>query len=143
MTNSIEEILDTDAMFVIGSNTTENHPIIGATMKQAIRNGAKLIVADPRRIELAEYADVFLQLKPGTNIAILNGMMNVILEKGLHDKAYIEERCEELGVNAILSEVWGMGGDGGIDLAEEIIRVIDNNEYKKLKELIKLQKDWQ
>lgn len=94
MTNSIEEILDTDAMFVIGSNTTENHPIIGATMKQAIKNGAKLIVADPRRIELAEYADVFLQLKPGTNIALLNGMMNVILEKGLHDKAYIEERCE-------------------------------------------------
>ncbi len=94
MTNSIEEILDTDAMFVIGSNTTENHPIIGATMKQAIKRGAKLIVADPRRIELAEYADVFLQLKPGTNIALLNGMMNVILEKGLHDIDYIEERCE-------------------------------------------------
>lgn len=94
MTNSIEEILDTDAMFVIGSNTTENHPIIGATMKQAIKRGSKLIVADPRRIELADYADVFLQLKPGTNIALLNGMMNVILEKGLHDKEYIEERCE-------------------------------------------------
>lgn len=94
MTNSIEEILDTNAMFVIGSNTTENHPIIGATMKQAIARGAKLIVADPRRIELAEYADVFLQLKPGTNIALLNAMMNVILEKGLYDKEYIEERCE-------------------------------------------------
>jgi len=94
MTNSIEEILNTDAMFVIGSNTTENHPIIGATMKQAINKGAKLIVADPRRIELADYADVFLQLKPGTNIALLNGMMNVILEKGLENKEYIEERCE-------------------------------------------------
>ncbi|MDF2676838.1 MAG: fdhF2 [Bacillota bacterium] len=94
MTNSIEEILNTDAMFVIGSNTTENHPIIGSTMKQAIKNGAKLIVADPRKIELADYADVFLQLKPGTNIALLNGMMNVILEKGLQNKEYIEERCE-------------------------------------------------
>ncbi len=95
MTNSIEEILGTDAIFVIGSNTTENHPIIGATMKQAIKNnGAKLIVADPRKIELADYADVFLQLKPGTNIALLNGIMHVIIEKGLQDKAYIEERTE-------------------------------------------------
>ena len=94
MTNSIAEILDTDAMFVIGSNTTENHPVIGARMKQAINNGAKLIVADPRRIELAEYADVFLQLKPGTNIALLNAMMHVIYEKGLYDKEYIDERSE-------------------------------------------------
>ena len=94
MTNSIEEILNTDLMFVIGSNTTENHPIIGATMKQALKCGAKLIVADPRRIELADYADVYLQLKPGTNIALLNGMMNVIIEKGLYDSKFIEERCE-------------------------------------------------
>lgn len=94
MTNSIGEILNTDAMFVIGSNTTENHPVIGTVMKQAIKKGARLIVADPRRIELAEYADVFLQLKPGTNIALLNGMMNVIVEKKLYDEKYIEERCE-------------------------------------------------
>jgi formate dehydrogenase major subunit len=94
MTNSIEEIINTDAMFVIGSNTTENHPIIGARMKQAVKRGSKLIVADPRRIELADYADVYLQLKPGTNIALLNGMMNVILDKGLYDKKYIDERCE-------------------------------------------------
>lgn len=95
MTNSIEEVLNSDAIFVIGSNTTENHPVIGAHMKQAIRNrGTKLIVADPRRIELADYADVFLQIKPGTNIALLNGMINVIIEKGLHDEKYIEERTE-------------------------------------------------
>ena len=94
MTNSIAEILDTDAMFVIGSNTTENHPVIGARMKQAINNGAKLVVADPRRIELAEYADVFLQVKPGTNIALLNAMMHVIYEEGLYDKEYIDERSE-------------------------------------------------
>lgn len=95
MTNSISEILNTDAMFVIGSNTTENHPIIGAKMKQAIKkNGSKLIVADPRQIELSEYADVYLPLKPGTNIALLNGMMHVIIEKNLQDDAYIEERTE-------------------------------------------------
>lgn len=94
MTNSIEEILNTDAIFVIGSNTTENHPVIGTVMKRAIKRGAKLIVADPRRIELAEYADVFLQVKPGTNIALLNGMMNVIINNDLHDKKFIEERTE-------------------------------------------------
>ncbi len=94
MTNSIEEILDADAIFVIGSNTTENHPVIGTFMKRAVKNGAKLIVADPRRIELAEYADVFLQIKPGTNIALLNGMMNVIINNDLHDKKFIEERTE-------------------------------------------------
>lgn len=94
MTNSIEEIIDADAIFVIGSNTTENHPVIGTVMKRAVKRGAKLIVADPRRIELADYADVFLQIKPGTNIALLNGMMNVIISRGLHDKKYIEERTE-------------------------------------------------
>lgn len=94
MTNSIQEILNTDAMFVIGSNTTENHPVIGTMIKRAKKKGAKLIVADPRRIELADYADVYLQIKPGTNIALLNAMMNVIIEKGLQDKAYIEERTE-------------------------------------------------
>jgi len=94
MTNSIEEIIDADAIFVIGSNTTENHPVIGTVMKRAVRKGSKLIVADPRRIELADYADVFLQIKPGTNIALLNGMMNVIISRGLHDKRYIEERTE-------------------------------------------------
>lgn len=94
MTNSIEEIIDTDAIFVIGSNTTENHPVIGTVMKRAIKKGAKLIVADPRKIELADYADVFLQIEPGTNIALLNGMMNVIINRGLQDKKFIEERTE-------------------------------------------------
>jgi formate dehydrogenase alpha subunit len=94
MTNSIEEILQNDVIFVIGSNTTENHPVIGTFMKQAIRRGAKLIVADPRRIELANYADVFLQLKPGTNIALINGMLNVIIENNLYDKEFVEKHTE-------------------------------------------------
>ncbi len=95
MTNSIAEVKDADVIFVIGSNTTENHPVIGAQMKQAKAQGAKLIVADPRKIDLANDSDVFLQIKPGTNIALLNSMMNVIIEEGLEDKKYIAERTED------------------------------------------------
>lgn len=94
MTNSIEEIENMNTIFVTGSNTTENHPIIGARIKQAVSKGAKLIVADPRRIELAKYADVFLQIKPGSNIALLNAMMNVIISENLQDINYIKERTE-------------------------------------------------
>ncbi len=95
MTNTIGEVRHNDAIFVIGSNTTENHPVIGAMMKQGIQNkGTKLIVADPRRIELADYADVFLQIKPGTNIALLNAMMHVIVEEKLYDQKFIDERTE-------------------------------------------------
>lgn len=94
MTNSINEIIDADTIFIMGSNTTENHPVIGAKIKQAQRRGARLIVAEPREIELAKGADVFMQIKPGTNVALLNAMMNVILEEGLQDKEYISERTE-------------------------------------------------
>ncbi len=94
MTNSIAEIDGLDAMFVTGSNPTENHPVIGSRMKRAARNGAKLIVADPRRIELAEEADVYLQQRPGTDIALINGMMNVIISEGLQDEEFIKERTE-------------------------------------------------
>lgn len=94
MTNSIAEIDDLDVIFVTGSNPTENHPVIGSRMKKAVRNGAKLIVADPRRIELVEEADVFLQQRPGSDIALINGMMNVILEEGLQNDKFIEERTE-------------------------------------------------
>ena len=65
MTNSIDEIRDTELMFVIGSNTSEAHPIIAMEMKRARQNGARLIVADPRKIWMAEQADLHLQLRPG------------------------------------------------------------------------------
>jgi formate dehydrogenase alpha subunit len=94
MTNSIEEIENMNAIFVIGSNTTENHPVIGSKIKQAVSKGSKLIVADPRRIELAKYADLFLQINPGSNIALLNSMMNVIINENLQDINYIKERTE-------------------------------------------------
>jgi len=94
MTNSIGEVLGSDVIYVSGSNTTETHPVIGANIKQALKNGVKLIVAEPRMIELAARADIFLQIKPGTNVAINNGIMHVIIEEGLQDKEYIKKRTE-------------------------------------------------
>ncbi len=94
MTNSNTEVLNSDVILVTGSNTTETHPVIGSFIKQAQAKGAKLIVIDPRKIELAEYADVFLQITPGTNVAVVNGIMNVIIEENLMDMEYINERTE-------------------------------------------------
>ncbi len=94
MTNSVEEIADTDALFVIGSNTTENHPIIGLRMKEAVRNGAKLIIADPRKIPLVKFAHLWLQQKPGTDATLINCIMHVILKEGLEDTKFIKERTE-------------------------------------------------
>jgi formate dehydrogenase alpha subunit len=95
MTNSIDEIEFTDAIFAIGTNTTENHPVIGAKVKRAVRQrGAKLIVADPREIDLVKYATIWLRQKPGSDVALLNGMMNVIISEGLYDEQYVESRTE-------------------------------------------------
>jgi formate dehydrogenase major subunit len=95
MTNSIDEIEFTDAIFAIGTNTTENHPVIGAKIKRAVRQrGAKLIVADPREIDLVKYATIWLRQTPGTDVALLNGMINVIISEGLYDKQYVETRTE-------------------------------------------------
>ena len=94
MTNSIPEIRDTDLLFVIGSNTTEAHPIIAMEMKRAVQRGAKLIVADPRKIWLAEMADQHLQLAPGTDVWLLNAMAHVIVEEGLVDESFIATHTE-------------------------------------------------
>jgi formate dehydrogenase major subunit len=95
MTNSIDEIEFTDAILAIGTNTTENHPVIGAKIKRGVRQrGTKLIVADPREIDLVKYAAIWLRQKPGTDVALLNGMMNFIISEGLYDKEYVETRTE-------------------------------------------------
>jgi len=94
MTNSINEIPNTKAMFVIGSNPTEAHPVIGTKMKQALAKGSKLIVVDPRYTNIAESADVWLRLRSGTDIALINGIMNIILAKGWEDREFIEARTE-------------------------------------------------
>ncbi len=94
MTNSIAEIAENEAMFVIGSNTTENHPIIALRMKEAVAKGAKLIVADPRKIPLVKFATLWLRHRPGTDSTLLNSIMNVILAEGLEDKKFIDTRTE-------------------------------------------------
>lgn len=94
MTNSVAEIENAKAMLVIGSNTTENHPIIALRMKEAVRRGAQLIVADPRKIPLTKFATLWLRHKPGTDSVLLNAMMQVILAEGLEDKKFISERTE-------------------------------------------------
>jgi len=94
MTNSIPEIENNDVIFVIGSNTTETHPIIGLRMKKALRKGARIIVADPRKINLVRFSTVWLQHKPGTDVALLNGIMHVLLKENLIDKGFIKDRTE-------------------------------------------------
>ena len=94
MTNSIGEIVGNDVLFIIGSNATEAHPIIGNKMKQAAARGAKLIVIDPRRTELADHAFMWLQIRPGTDNAFVNGVLHTIITNGWHDQAYIDERTE-------------------------------------------------
>ncbi len=83
---------ESDVIFILGANTTDSHPVFGAAIKRALRRGAKLIVADPRRIELAARADVHLQLIPGSDVALLNAMLQHILSLGLEDRAFIAAR---------------------------------------------------
>ncbi len=94
MTNSIEDLMTSEVFFVIGSNTTHAHPVIGTLIKRAVKRGAKLIVADPRNIELARYATIHLRHRPGTDVALINGMMHVIVKYRLADYKFVEERTE-------------------------------------------------
>jgi formate dehydrogenase alpha subunit len=104
MTNSNDELRHARCIFVIGSNTTEAHPVIALGIKEAVvKNGATLIVADPRDIELVRYAKFHLQQRPGTDVALLNAMIHVIITESLMDKDFIRERTEgfELVVEAV------------------------------------------
>jgi len=97
MTNAIDEIEDAKLIFIIGSNTTEQHPLIGRRILRAVREkGAHLIIADPRKIDLTGFASIHLQLHPGTNIALLNGMIHIILRENLQDDEFIKHRTEGL-----------------------------------------------
>ena len=93
-TNSFRDIDVARALLLTGANPTEGHPVVGARMKEAVLRGAKLVVIDPRRVELATYADVFLQLKPGSNVAVYNGLAHVIVRDGLFDERFVADRAE-------------------------------------------------
>ncbi|NOZ86681.1 MAG: formate dehydrogenase subunit alpha [Deltaproteobacteria bacterium] len=94
MTNSIEDMEQAEVVLVTGSNTTENHPIIGNRLRHAIDKGTKLILFDPRDIPLAGKAVIWCRQRPGTDVAWINGLMHVIIEEGLADLDYVRERCE-------------------------------------------------
>ncbi len=94
MTNSIDEIRNAKCIFSIGSNTTETHPIIGLEVKRAVQKGARVITANPKRIDLVKISDIWLQQNPGSDVALLQGMCRVILEEELFNKSFIDERCE-------------------------------------------------
>jgi len=94
MTNSVAEIKDCKVLFIIGSNPTEAHPIIGLEMKKAMKRGAKVIVCDPRKTWMAGHSDIHIQHRPGSDNMLINAFMNYIISQGLHDERFIKKRCE-------------------------------------------------
>jgi len=96
MSNSMDDVAKhAQAFFVIGSNTTEQHPVFGTMIRHAVRyRGAQLVVADPRRIDLVDFATLHLRHRPGTDIALINGLMHIVLERGWQDQEFIETRTE-------------------------------------------------
>ena len=95
MTNPIRDIEKADVILATGTNTTENHPVLSSYVKRAVTLGeAKLIVIDPRRIDLAEFADIYIQPKLGTDVAWINGLMHVIIKEDLYDKTFVADRTQ-------------------------------------------------
>ncbi|MDN3696246.1 formate dehydrogenase subunit alpha [Vibrio cortegadensis] len=104
MTNDIPSIKHSDVIFIIGSDTTAAHPIIGSHIKQAVRHhGARLIVADPKRIDISDHAELYLAHRPGTDVMLINGVMQQIIKHGWYDQEYIEDRVD--GFDTLLQEV--------------------------------------
>jgi len=94
MTNSISEIEDADCVFIIGSNTSSSHPLVATRIFRAKKKGARIIVADPRTIQISSLADITVRHKLGTDVALLNGIMYVIIQRGWHNVSFVEERTE-------------------------------------------------
>jgi len=98
-TQDFDSVMDSDVIMIIGANPTDGHPVFGSIMKRRLRQGAKLIIIDPRGIDLVDKsphirADYHLQLRPGTNVAVVNALAHVIVTEGLADEAFALERCD-------------------------------------------------
>ncbi len=127
MTNSIAGFENSGSIFVIGSNTTACHPLIASRIYRAKEKGAKLIVADPRKIQLGRFADVAVNQRLGSDVALLNGMMHVIIANGWQDQTYIEERCEDYAELEKMVAKWSpekAAGITGID-PDDIVKMAD------------------
>ncbi len=124
MTNTIADIEQANVILVTGSNTTENHPVLSTFIKRAVLKGAKLFVIDPRKVKLTEHAQKWLRPHPGTDIAWINGLMNVILSEGLEDQDFIAKRCENFdALKSVIEKytpeyVEGLTGIAADDLRE-------------------------
>jgi formate dehydrogenase major subunit len=105
-TGSFDDIEAAEVAFLIGVNPTQGHPVVGARIKQAALKGLKLITADPRRIELADYGQLHMSMRPGTNAALLNGMAHVIIRDGLVNEQFVSERTEGYDALAELVEAY-------------------------------------
>jgi formate dehydrogenase major subunit len=125
VSNPVRDVAKAEVIFVIGANPTVNHPVAATFMKNAAKRGAKLIVADPRRSDLARHATYYLQFNPDTDVALLNAMLHVIVEEGLVDQAFVRDRTS--GYDALAENVKGFSPEAmapicGID-AETIREV--------------------
>ncbi|WP_420579808.1 formate dehydrogenase subunit alpha [Reichenbachiella sp.] len=123
-TNSIEDLDHAEFILVIGANPTDAHPVTGAKIKQRMMKGVPSIVIDPRKIELAKFATYHLQLKPGTNVALLNMMLYYIISEGVEDKSFIDNRTE--GYDEMKAEILKLDMD---DMAE--VTGVDKNLVKE------------
>ena len=96
MSNTMDDVAhDSKALFIIGSNTTEQHPVFGTKLRQAVlKRGIPLVVADPRQIDITDFAALHLRQRPGTDVALINGIMQIVLANGWHDRSFIDQRCE-------------------------------------------------
>lgn len=117
MTNSIDEIGDAACILAIGTNTTENHPVLAHRIVHAVNNGGKLIVANPYKIDLCRFASIWLRHNPGTDVALLMGMMRVIVDEGLLDSTFIKERCENFDAFSESLQ------DFSLDFTEQVTKV--------------------
>jgi len=106
VSNPVMDVLDAEVIFIIGANPTVNHPVAATWIKNAVKNGSKLIIADPRRSDLARLATHFLQFRADTDVALLNALMHVIVHEGLVDESFV--RARTTGYEALRANVEGM-----------------------------------
>ncbi|MEK9720051.1 MAG: molybdopterin-dependent oxidoreductase, partial [Quisquiliibacterium sp.] len=92
VSNPVRDVAKAEVVMIIGANPTVNHPVAATWIKNAARNGTRLLVCDPRRTELSRHAHRFLQFRAGTDVAMLNAMMHIIIQEGLVNQAFIAER---------------------------------------------------
>jgi formate dehydrogenase major subunit len=103
VSNQVRDVANAEVLFVIGANPTMNHPVAATWMKNAVKRGAKLIVADPRRSDLSRHAAYYLQFNPDTDVALLNALLHVIVEEGLADAPFVRDRTS--GYDALVENV--------------------------------------